>query len=132
MTDEYIKLKEDDSTINLDDILIEDNTVSALSERNNLMKGSPRFISVKEERTYTINVPTSWGTPATATTMEVLDARGNNITNASGGTPTIDGQDVTFILVGTKLRQGYVYTVRITFQISSRPRTVTGEWRVTI
>lgn len=127
---EIIKLREDDSTIELEDILAEDNTMAVLNDRNRLMKGSPREIGIGEEREYTIEVPTSWGTPATTTLMEVLDARGNNITNAVGGVPTISDQDITFILLGTKLRLDRVYKVRITFQISSRPRTVVGYWRV--
>jgi hypothetical protein len=105
--------------------------MTVLTEDVRRMKGSPREIGSNEDREWVINVPADWGVPATPTTMEVFDANDNIITAASGGAPTISDQEITFNLIGTALRLGYVYKVRITFDLDDgQTRSVIGEWRV--
>jgi len=121
--------------VDRDDLIIEltdEDVMPVLTQGFRVMKGSPREIGDNEDVTYTLNVPTSWGVPTTATTMEVFDKDLVNITSAVSGTPTIVDQVIMFTLLGTALRDARSYQVRITFQISSLPRSVIGEWRVKI
>lgn len=131
-----IDLVDSNLTIDLVDrnlaIEVEDFSMAVVEQDVRNMKGTPRTIGDDEVVEYTLNIPTSWGTPVTPTTMKVYDKDATILVNASGGAPTIVDQVITFILLGTALRRGQVYKVRISFTVSGRVRSVVGDWRVTL
>lgn len=131
-----INLADANLTIDLVDrnlaIEVEDFSMAVVEQDVRNMKGTPRTIGDNEVVEYTLNIPTSWGIPVTPTTLEVYDKDATILANASGGAPTIVDQVITFILLGTALRRGQVYRVRISFTISGRVKSVVGDWRVTL